>query len=61
VDAQLRVHGVQGLRIADASVMPTIPAANTQAATITIAEVAADLLLASAQVVTLEAAAYNRF
>jgi choline dehydrogenase len=61
VDAQLRVHGVQGLRIADASVMPTIPAANTQAATITIAEVAADLLLASAQAVVLEAAEYSRF
>ena len=32
VDAELRVRGVEGLRIADASVMPTIPSANTQRA-----------------------------
>jgi choline dehydrogenase len=38
VDAELRVHGVDGLRIADASVMPTIPAANTNAASIMIGE-----------------------
>jgi len=36
VDAELRVRGVDGLRIADASVMPTIPAANTNAASIMI-------------------------
>ncbi|MSQ19087.1 MAG: GMC oxidoreductase [Betaproteobacteria bacterium] len=47
VDAELRVHGVPGLRIADASVMPTIPASNTNAAAIVIGEKAADLLLAS--------------
>jgi choline dehydrogenase-like flavoprotein len=38
VDAELRVRGVDGLRIADASVMPTIPAANTNAASIMIGE-----------------------
>ena len=41
-DAELRVHGVEGLRIADASVMPTIPSANTDAATIMIGEFPAD-------------------
>ena len=45
VDPQLRVVGVAGLRIADASVMPLIPGANTNAATVMIAEKAADLLL----------------
>jgi choline dehydrogenase len=41
-DAELRVHGVEGLRTADASVMPTIPSANTNAATIIIGEFPAD-------------------
>ncbi|MNF47472.1 Alcohol dehydrogenase [acceptor] [compost metagenome] len=41
VDAQLRVHGLQGLRIADASIMPNIVRGNTAAATIMIAERAA--------------------
>jgi choline dehydrogenase len=44
VDAKLRVHGVEGLRIADASIMPTIPSANTHAATIMIGEFAARLI-----------------
>jgi choline dehydrogenase len=46
LDPQLRVHGVQGLRVADASVMPTITRGNTNAATIMIAERAADLIRA---------------
>ena len=50
VDAQLRVHGVPGLRVADASIMPTIPASNTNAAAIMIGEKAADLMLAAARV-----------
>lgn len=45
VDAQLRVHGLQGLRIADSSIMPNMPSANTCAATMMIAEKAADMIL----------------
>jgi choline dehydrogenase len=44
VDPELRVHGIKGLRIADASIMPTIPSANTNAATVMIAEKASDLI-----------------
>jgi choline dehydrogenase len=43
-DPQLRVHGINGLRVADASVMPSIPAANTNATVLAIAERAADLI-----------------
>jgi choline dehydrogenase len=46
VDAELRVRGAEGLRIADASVMPTIPAANTNAPSIMIGEFASRLLVA---------------
>ncbi|MBM0126189.1 GMC family oxidoreductase [Pimelobacter simplex] len=45
VDPQLRVHGLTGIRVADASVMPTIVSSNTNAATVMIAERAADLVL----------------
>jgi len=44
VDEELKVKGLQGLRIIDASIMPEIPAANTSAATIMIGEKGADLL-----------------
>ncbi|HEY7851340.1 MAG TPA: GMC oxidoreductase, partial [Caulobacteraceae bacterium] len=44
VDPELRVVGVQGLRVADASIMPTVPGANTNASAIMIGEKAADLV-----------------
>jgi choline dehydrogenase len=44
VDAELRVYGVEGLRVADASVMPVVPRGNTNAPTIMVGEKAADLL-----------------
>jgi len=45
VDAQLRVHGVPGLRVADASVMPSVTSGNTHAPTLMIAEKCAELVL----------------
>ena len=49
VDDELRVHGIHGLRVADASVMPTMVSGNTNAATIMIAEKGADMLKAAAR------------
>jgi len=49
VDPQLRVHGIERLRVADASVMPTMPASNTNATSLMIGEKAADMILAAAE------------
>lgn len=49
VDPQLRVHGIAGLRVADASVMPTLVSGNTNAACMMIGEKVSDLILADAQ------------
>jgi choline dehydrogenase len=50
VDLRLRVHGVDGLRIADASVMPSLPAANTNSTVLAIAERAAAIIAGRDQV-----------
>lgn len=45
VDANLKVHGLDGLRVVDSSIMPTMPSSNTNAASIMIGERGADLIM----------------
>lgn len=49
VDPSLRVHGVEGLRVADASIMPTAPGGNTNAPCMMVGERAASLILGQAR------------
>jgi choline dehydrogenase len=48
VDHRLKVHGLQGLRIVDASIFPNVTSGNTHAAVLMVAEKGADLILADA-------------
>jgi choline dehydrogenase-like flavoprotein len=45
VDPDLRVRGIEGLRVCDSSIMPRVPSSNTNAPTIMVGEKASDLVL----------------
>lgn len=62
VDMQLRVHGIEGLRVADASIIPTVPSGNTAAPVIMIAERAAEFIITRYQLAKKRPTSFpNRF
>ena len=54
VDDELRVHGLQGIRVVDASIMPSMPSANTYSSTMMIAEKASDMIRGRAPLAPVE-------